>query len=93
MCSECSSLNDIKPLENWNVSNGTNFLFILNGCSYLKDIRPLENWNVSNGTNFKGIFNRCLSLNDIEPLEKWKLSGNNLKVCSIWVNDIILWLN
>ena len=28
--SECSSLSDIKPLENWNVSNGKDF-------SYLKE--------------------------------------------------------
>ena len=75
----CSSLNDIKPLENWNVSNGTNFEGMFYGCSSLKDIKTLENWNVSNGTNFERMFGKCSSLNDIKPLENWKLSENNFK--------------
>ena len=25
MFNECSSLSDLKPIENWNVSNGNNF--------------------------------------------------------------------
>ena len=45
----CSSLLDIKPLQNWNVSNGNNFSYMFYGCSSLSDINPLQNWNVSNG--------------------------------------------
>ena len=48
----CSSLSNIKPLEKWNVSNGTNFSGMFRGCSSLSDIKSLENWNVSNGTDF-----------------------------------------
>ena len=55
MFDKCSSLNDINPLENWNVSNGTNFESMFDKCSALNDIKPLENWNVSNGTNFESI--------------------------------------
>ena len=43
----CSSLSDIKVLENWNVSNGNNFFGMFFGCSSLSDIKGLENWNIS----------------------------------------------
>ena len=52
MFSWCESLSDIKPLQNWNVSNGNNFSGMFCGCSSLSDIKPLENWNISNGNNF-----------------------------------------
>ena len=72
-------LNDIKPLENWNVSNGNNYSSMFAGCKSLNDIKPLENWNVSNGTNFKSIFYGYELLNNIKPLEKWNLKDNNFK--------------
>jgi len=65
----CSSLSDIKSLENWNVSNGTYFSWMFRGCSSLKDIKSLENWNISNGTYFEGMFRGCSSLKDIKSLE------------------------
>ena len=40
----CLSLSDIKPLQNWNVSNGNNFYCMFYGCSSLSDIKPLQNW-------------------------------------------------
>ena len=52
----CSSLKDIKPLENWNVSNYKYFSYMFYNCSLLKDIKPLENWNSQNGINLKDIF-------------------------------------
>ena len=45
MLRECKSLSDIKPLENWNVSNGKNFENILSGCDSLLDKTPIQNWN------------------------------------------------
>jgi hypothetical protein len=51
----CSSLNDIKPLEKWNVSNGINFSGIFVNCSSLNDIKPLEKWNLEEN-NFKSMF-------------------------------------
>ena len=52
MFSGCSSLSDVKGLENWNLSNGNNFGYMFSGCSSLSDVKGLENWNVSNGNNF-----------------------------------------
>ena len=39
-----SSLSDIKPLRNWNVSNGNNFSWMFYYCSSLSDIKPLQHW-------------------------------------------------
>ena len=60
----CSLLNDIKPLENWNVSYGTNFSGMFSACSSLKDINPLKNWKLSEN-NFKSMFNQILSYDKI----------------------------
>ena len=35
----CSSLTDVKPLENWNVSNGNDFSNMFSECSSLSDIK------------------------------------------------------
>ena len=51
----CSSLKDIKPLENWNVSKGTNFSDMFYNCSSLSDIKPLKKWNLNENT-FKSVF-------------------------------------
>ena len=47
----CSSLSNLKPIENWNVSNGIDFSFMFSECSSLSDLKPIENWNVSNGNS------------------------------------------
>ena len=75
----CKSLSDIKPLENWNVSNGNNFSFMFAECPKLSDIKPLEKWNVSKGNNFDAMLDGCLSLSDYKPLEKWNVSKPLLK--------------
>ena len=40
----CSSLSDIKVLQNWNVSNGNNFECMFYECSSLSDVTILKNW-------------------------------------------------
>ena len=46
MFNGCSSLNDIKSLEKWNVSNGNNFIGMFSKCPLL-DIKTLEEWKIS----------------------------------------------
>ena len=55
MFSGCSSVDNIKPLEKWNVSNGTNFEGMFSDCTSLNDIKPLEKWNLSKN-NFESMF-------------------------------------
>ena len=47
MFNECSRLSDIKTLENWNVSNNSDFVGMFISCNNLLDLSPLENWRVS----------------------------------------------
>ena len=54
MFCSCCELNDIKPLEKWNVSNGNDFSRMFYLCS-LKDKKPLEKWNIEEN-NFKSMF-------------------------------------
>jgi len=61
----CSSLIDIKGLENWNVLNGKYFSYMFSECSSLKDTKELKNWNVSNGNDFSYMLKDCFSLLDI----------------------------
>ncbi len=64
MFSECSSLQNVDGLINWNVSNGTNFERMFYDRSSLKNVDGLKNWNVSNGTNFRGMLGGCDELSD-----------------------------
>ena len=57
MFSKCSSLSDIKPLENWNVSNGINFQNMFGKCPLIKDFTPLKKWNTSNRSYFQYMLN------------------------------------
>jgi surface protein len=77
MFSHCSSLLDIKALENWNVSNVNNFSYMFNNCSSLSEIKALQNWNVSNVNNFSYMFSHCSSLSDIKALQNWIVSNGN----------------
>ena len=73
------SLQDIKGLENWNISNRNNFPRMFYGYISLQDIKKLENWNALNGKNFSYMFNKSETLSDIKELENWKASnGNNI---------------
>ena len=44
-----SSLSDVKPLQNWNVSNGKDFSCMFYGFSSLLDIKSLQNWKINQG--------------------------------------------
>ena len=54
----CTSLSNIKGLENWNASNVKNFSSMFCGCSSLTDIKALQYWNVSKGNNFSEMFSK-----------------------------------
>ena len=74
---ECSSLSDITPLKNWDVSNVTDFGNLFYECTSLSDVMPLLNWNLLNGKNFNRMFFGC-NLSGREKLEKWKLPNDEL---------------
>ena len=71
----CQSLQDLNGLQNWNVSNGTDFKNMFYACESLQDLNRLQNWNVFNGTDFSGMFYSCQSLQDLKGLQNWNVSN------------------
>ena len=57
MFNKCKSLNDIKPLGKWNVSNGINFSWMFSECKSLNSSKPLEKWNLKENV-FKSMFSK-----------------------------------
>ena len=49
---DCSSLSDIKYMQNLNVSKSENFAYMFFGCSPLLDISQIKKWKISE-YNFK----------------------------------------
>ena len=94
MFSNCESLQDIKGLQNWDVSNGINFSFMFSNCTSLQDISVLMNWDVVNGEDFEGMFNYCVSLKEIHlPQTLTNLKENMFRNCNkklkiYWKNKI-----
>lgn len=70
----CSSLTEIKGLNNIDTSNIDNIRFMFQHCTSLKDISFLENWDITNIKEFDGLFIGCESLEDITPLRNWDTS-------------------
>ena len=77
LVNECSSLSDIKALQNWNVSNGKNFNFMFYGCFSILDIKVLQNWNISNGNDYNDMFNQFSSFLDIKAKPNYRISNIN----------------
>lgn len=72
-----SNINlNLKGLQNWDMSNGTNFRNMFSFCKSLQDLKGLQNWNVSNGTQFQYMFANCKSLIDISALQNWNVSND-----------------
>ena len=53
---ECSSLSDIKPLKNWNISKEAKIYLMFKNCSSLLDIKALDNWSISKETLLNDIY-------------------------------------
>ena len=75
MFSSCKSLQDLKGLQNWKVSNGKSFLGMFENCTSLQDISALANWNVANGEDFESMFDYCVLLTNVFVLENWQISN------------------
>ena len=71
---DCSSLSDLRPLEKWNVSEGTNFEGMFSECHLIESLKPIENWNVKNGKNFNKMFyiKTTIDINK-DCINKWNL--------------------
>ena len=48
MFNGCSTLINIKSLEDWDINNGECFQCLFYNCRSLNDISPLKKWNITN---------------------------------------------
>lgn len=67
----CSSLNQINNINNWDVSNVQNMNFLFSGCTLFN--QPLSNWNTSNVTSMFGMFFYADAFN--QDISSWN-TGN-----------------
>ncbi len=70
----CSSLNDISALANWDLSNITRMSSVFEGCKSLTSLSGLKNWNMGNKSLADQMFKDCRSLVDISALANWNTS-------------------
>lgn len=59
-------------VENWNVSNLTNFSSMFKGAKITS--LDLSNWDVGNADTFSGMFYNCTALTHITGIENWDTS-------------------
>ena len=81
MFANCSSLREIKGIENFNVSSVTSFSNMFYKCSSLTSL-DLRNWVTSSATDMAHMFNSCSSLEvlrvdnfDTSKLENTKMNS------------------
>lgn len=69
-----SQLHSLNGLEDWDVSNVTNFEHMFYRNLFLADISAVGSWNVSSGLNFGAMFDECNAIRDIDALSGWNVS-------------------
>lgn len=75
MFENCDCLEDIVALENWDVSNSTDFSYLFDFCESLESLHGIENWDVSHVTTMERMFNQCYDLTSISELADWDTSS------------------
>lgn len=59
---KCTSLADISPLSEWNMSKVRWTMGMFSACGSLVDVSCLSDWDVSSVTNMQLMFDHCLNL-------------------------------
>lgn len=67
-------LHSLDGLEDWNVSNVTDFVEMFVRAFFLSDISAVANWDVSSGLNFSGMFGYCHAIRNVDDLSGWNVS-------------------
>ena len=70
-----SSITDLSPISNWNISSVTSMFNMFAGCKSLADLSPISNWDVSGVTDMYGMFSDCDSLTAVPPISGWDVSN------------------
>lgn len=75
----CTSLSDISPLINWNVSNVQYLGHAFSGTN-ITSLDALSNWDTSKVKYFDNTFRDCPNLIDIDAVNNWNYSSAQVAV-------------
>ena len=70
----CETLIEIQDLKKLNNLNITNIDFMFYGCESLISLPDISDWDTSNITNMNSIFYGCKSLVKLPDISKWNTS-------------------
>ena len=74
MFSECSSLNIVPDISNWDITDVDDISYLFNGCKNLESLPDINKWNTRNIINMSYLFSGCESLKSLPDLSKWDTS-------------------
>ena len=55
----CSSLNSLPDISNWNTSNVTNMSYMFSNCSSLNSLPDITKWNIKKLKYKENMFEGC----------------------------------
>lgn len=70
-CRDDSALASYHGIENFDVSNCTNFSSAFHNTWNADDLEPFRGWDVSKGQNFNSMFGECHWFTTLEPIGDW----------------------
>ena len=81
--SNCSTLESLPDISNWNLSKVINISDIFEKCSSLKFLPDISKWDTSNIKYMRNIFKDCNSLVSLPDISKWNIN-NSTNICSMF---------
>ena len=72
---ECTSLNSLPDISNWNTSNVTSMHSMFYQCISFNSFSDISKWDISNVTDMFCMFYDCTSLNSLPDISKWNTSN------------------
>ena len=70
-----SALESYHGIENFDVSNCTDFRATFNNTWKCTDLTPFADWDVSKGQTFDSMFGQCHWFTTLQPIKDWKFDS------------------
>ena len=67
----CTSLNTLPDISEWDTKNVNNMSYMFSGCRELISLPDISKWNTENVTTMSYMFSNCISLKTLPDISKW----------------------
>ena len=67
----CTSLNTLPDISEWDTKNVNNMSYMFSGCRGLISLPDISKWNTENVTTMSYMFSNCISLKTLPDISKW----------------------